>query len=56
MAAGGVRADGRRLTATINYVHRDPNTVTWQGTNPAVDGVPAADTPPIKVTKQKPGN
>jgi uncharacterized protein (TIGR02246 family) len=50
----GVRADGRQLTANIIYTQVDPNTVTWQAVNQALDGVPVADTPPIKVTKQKP--
>jgi uncharacterized protein (TIGR02246 family) len=49
----GVSADGRKLTATILYIPVDPNTVTWQGVNQALDSVPVADTPPIKVTKQK---
>jgi uncharacterized protein (TIGR02246 family) len=49
----GVSADGSKLTATIIYVQVDPNTVTWQAVNQALDGVPVADTPPIKVTKQK---
>jgi uncharacterized protein (TIGR02246 family) len=48
----GVRADGRKLTATIIYIPVDPNTLTWQAVNQALDGVPVADTPPIKVTKQ----
>src|SRR5262245_5094242 len=50
----GVRADGRELTATSIYVHVDPNTYTWQAVGQALDGVPIADTQPIKVTKQKP--
>ena len=49
----GVRADGRELTATTIYVRVAPNTVTWQAVNQALDGVPVAETPPIKVTKQK---
>jgi uncharacterized protein (TIGR02246 family) len=49
----GVRADGRELTATFIYLQVDPSTVTWQAVNQALDGVPLADTPPIKVTKQK---
>jgi uncharacterized protein (TIGR02246 family) len=49
----GVRADGRELTGTIIYVQVDPNTVTWQAVNQALYGAPVADTPPIKVTKQK---
>jgi uncharacterized protein (TIGR02246 family) len=48
----GVRADGRELTATLIYIRVDPNTCTWQAVNQALDGVPIADTPPIKVTKQ----
>jgi uncharacterized protein (TIGR02246 family) len=51
----GVRADGRKLTATLLYIPVNPNTVTWQAVNQIVDGVPVADTPPIKVTKQKSG-
>jgi uncharacterized protein (TIGR02246 family) len=49
----GVRADGTKLTATIIYIHVDPNTFTWQAVNQTLDGVPVADTPPIKVTRQK---
>jgi uncharacterized protein (TIGR02246 family) len=49
----GVRADGRELTATTIYIQVDPNTCTWQAVNQALDGVPLADAPPIKVTKQK---
>jgi uncharacterized protein (TIGR02246 family) len=49
----GVRADGRELTATFIYLRVDPSTVTWQAVNQALDGVPLADTPPIKVTKQR---
>jgi uncharacterized protein (TIGR02246 family) len=49
----GVRADGKKLTATIFYVPVDPNTLTWQAVNQALGGVPVADSQPIKVTKQK---
>jgi uncharacterized protein (TIGR02246 family) len=49
----GVRADGRKLTATTIYIQVDPNTFTWQAVNQALDGLPVADTPPIKATKQK---
>lgn len=49
----GVTPDGKRLTATVNYVHVDANTFTWQSTNQSVDDQPIADTQPIKVTKQK---
>lgn len=49
----GVRADGRVLTATNVYIRVDPDTVTWQAVNQTLDGVPLADAPPIKVTKQK---
>jgi uncharacterized protein (TIGR02246 family) len=49
----GVRADGRKLTATTLYIQVDPNTFTWQAVNQTLDGVPVADTPPIKATKQK---
>lgn len=52
----GVGADGRKLTATTVYVHVDPTTLTWQAVNQALNGVPVADTPPIKVTKQKSAN
>jgi uncharacterized protein (TIGR02246 family) len=48
----GVRPDGTQLTATVIYIPVDPDTVTWQAVNQALDGVPVADTPPIKVTKQ----
>ena len=47
-----VRADGRELTATMIYMPVDPNTVTWQAVNQALDGEALADTAPIKVTKQ----
>jgi len=50
----GVMADGRELTATSIYVRVDPNTYTWQAVGQALNGVPIADTQPIKVTKQKP--
>jgi uncharacterized protein (TIGR02246 family) len=49
----GVRADGTVLTATNIYIRVDPETVTWQAVNQVLDGVPVADTPPIKVTRQK---
>jgi uncharacterized protein (TIGR02246 family) len=49
----GVQANGRELTATTIYGQVDSNTFTWQAVNQALDGVPVADTPPIKVTKQK---
>ena len=49
----GVLADGREMTATSIYVHLDNNTFTWQAVNQTLDGVPVADTPPIKVTRQK---
>jgi uncharacterized protein (TIGR02246 family) len=52
----GVRADGRKLTATTIYVRVNPTTVTWQAVDQALDGVPVADTPPIRVTKQKPAD
>jgi len=49
----GVRADGRVLTATNIYLHVDADTVVWQAVNQTLEGVPVADTQPIKVTKQK---
>jgi uncharacterized protein (TIGR02246 family) len=49
----GVRADGRKLTATLIYIPIDPGTITWQAINQTVDGALVADTQPIKVTKQK---
>jgi uncharacterized protein (TIGR02246 family) len=49
----GVHADGRKLTATNVYVQVDPDTFTWQAVNQALDGVPLADTQPVKVTKRK---
>jgi uncharacterized protein (TIGR02246 family) len=51
----GVTADGKKLTATVIYVHVDANTFTWQSVDQAVDGQPIADARPIKVTKQKAG-
>jgi uncharacterized protein (TIGR02246 family) len=49
----GVTPDGKRLTATVIYVHVDANTFTWQSINQTVDDQPIADTQPIKVTKQR---
>jgi uncharacterized protein (TIGR02246 family) len=49
----GVTAAGSELTATSIYMHVDANTYTWQAVGQAIDGVPIADTQPIKVTKQK---
>jgi uncharacterized protein (TIGR02246 family) len=51
----GVTPDGKRLTATVIYVHVDANTFTWQSVNQAVDNAPIANTQPIKVTRQKIG-
>ena len=51
----GVTPEGRELTATVIYLRVDANTYTWQSIDQALDGQPIADTPPIKVTKQKPG-
>jgi uncharacterized protein (TIGR02246 family) len=52
----GVRADGRELRLTTIYVHVDPDTFIWQAVNQALDDVPVADTPPIKVTKHLSAN
>jgi uncharacterized protein (TIGR02246 family) len=49
----GVRADGEQLTATIIYIPVDPNTFTWQAVNQARNDVSVADSPLIKVTRQK---
>lgn len=49
----GVTPEGRELSATAIYIHVDANTYTWQSVDQAVDGMPIADTKPIKVTKQK---
>jgi uncharacterized protein (TIGR02246 family) len=49
----GVTAEGRELTATSIYVHVDSNSYTWQAVSQALDGVPIADSPPIKVTRHK---
>jgi uncharacterized protein (TIGR02246 family) len=51
----GVAADGKRLSATVVYVHVDADTFTWQSTRQTIDGQPIADTLPIKVTRQKAG-
>ena len=51
----GVTPDGKRLTATVIYVHLDANTFTWQSVNQAVDDEPIADSKPIKVTKERAG-
>jgi uncharacterized protein (TIGR02246 family) len=50
----GVMSNGTELTATNIYIHVDPNTYTWQSVDQALDGLPIADTVPIKITKQKP--
>jgi uncharacterized protein (TIGR02246 family) len=50
---GGTTSDGKKLSATVIYVHVDANTFTWQSTQQTVDGQPIPDTKPIKVTKQK---
>ena len=50
---GGVTADGKKLSATVNYVRVNADTFTWQSVQQTVDGQPIADTQPIKVTKQK---
>jgi uncharacterized protein (TIGR02246 family) len=50
---GGVTADGKKLSATVNYVRVNPETFTWQSVQQTVDGQPIADAQPIKVTKQK---
>src|SRR5262245_46884179 len=51
----GVTPDGKKLTATVIYVHVDANTFTWQSVEQTVDGQPIANTQPIRVTKQKAG-
>jgi len=50
---GGVTPDGKRLAATVQYVRVNADTFTWQAVQQTVDGQPIADTPPIRVTKQK---
>jgi len=49
---GGVTPDGKKLSATVNYVRVDGDTFTWQSVQQTVNGQPIADTKPIKVTKQ----
>ena len=49
----GAMADGKELNATSVYIHLDANTFSWQAVNQTLDGVPIADTQPIKVTRQK---
>jgi uncharacterized protein (TIGR02246 family) len=49
----GVSADGKKLSATVIYIHVDANTFTWQSVQQTVDGQPIADTQPIRVTKQR---
>src|SRR5262249_2363027 len=51
----GATAEGRELTATSIYIRVDANTYTWQSVDQALDGIPFADTKPIKVTRQKQG-
>src|SRR5262245_10407697 len=51
----GVTPEGKKLTATVIYVHVDANTFTWQSVEQTVDGQPIANTQPIRVTKQKAG-
>jgi uncharacterized protein (TIGR02246 family) len=50
----GVGADGKRLTATTIFIPVDADTLTWQAVNQTLNGVAVPDTPPIKVTRQKP--
>jgi uncharacterized protein (TIGR02246 family) len=50
----GVMANGSELTATNIYIRVDPNTYTWQSVDQELDGIPLADTKPIKITRQKP--
>ena len=52
---GGVTPDGKKLSATVNYVRVDADTFTWQSVQQTVNGQPIADTKPIKVTKQNAG-
>jgi uncharacterized protein (TIGR02246 family) len=49
----GATASGKKLTASVIYMHVDANTFTWQSVDQTVDGQSIADTQPIKVTKQK---
>lgn len=49
----GVMPDGKVLNATSIYIHVDANTYTWQAVDQTLDDEPIADTPPIKVTRQK---
>jgi uncharacterized protein (TIGR02246 family) len=49
----GVTADGRSVTANTIYIHLDANTFTWQAVDQEIDGLPIADTQPIKVSKRK---
>jgi uncharacterized protein (TIGR02246 family) len=51
----GVTPDGRTMTATAVYLRIDANTFVWQGVDQDIDGEPVADTPPIKVSKEKGG-
>lgn len=51
----GVTPEGKRLNATVIYIRVDADTFTWQSVQQTVDGQPIADTQPIKVAKQKPG-
>ena len=49
----GVTHDGKKLTANVIYIRVDADTFTWQSTHQTVDGQPIADSPPIRVNKQK---
>jgi len=51
--SAGVLADGRETTATNVFIRVNENAFTWQSINRTLDGQPLADTPPVKVTRQK---
>jgi len=48
-----VRMQGSQLTAAITYLPIDAASFTWRAANQMLDGVKVADSPPIKVVKQK---
>ena len=52
---GGVTGEGKKLSATVNYVRVDADTFTWQSVGQTVDGQSIPDSQPIRVTRQKAG-
>lgn len=51
--ATGVRADGKKLTATNILTRLDADTMSWQATDRTEDGKPLPDVKPIKFKRVK---